>query len=398
VKIVYILFSNLVCGGHIQALQHVNRLIDRGHEVSVCLLDESVEVSESFSWFPNFCAKVLHPQNFPENVDISVATYWATAIPSLNMPSKHKVYFVQLDETLFFDDPAVKSRVALTYLCNFTYITEARWVVDWLKNSFGHDAEYIPKGFDEKTVHPVEPIQPKKEGKFRILIEGSIAAPFKRVREALEVCKDFDCEVWCISNYGEFPPDIKIDRVFSQVNFNDMKYIYSSCDILLKLSSVEGVFGPPLEMMACGGVCIVSDVKGHDEYIHHEHNALVVPGGDVDLAKQALKRLMFDKELFKHLQHNGALTARSMKWDASIDKLENLFARLVSLSPGLYSDYKYTSLVDNSLMHTQMANSQLEILQANVEGMQRSNFWKLRNVWFKFKNAIGQLLGRGKKI
>ncbi len=328
-KIVYVLSSNLVCGGHIIILQHITRLAKRGHNLFICILDESIPAqSSSFAWFPNFNCSVVHPQNFPDDVDICVATFWATVIPVLNFPAKHKVYFVQSDETRFYDDLIIKNQVSLTYLSNIHYMTEAQWIVQWLQNNFGHQAVYIPNALDHKIIHPAKPIENKRKDRFRILVEGTINTPFKRVKEAIEASQCLNCEIWCVSNGGKPDPDWQIDRFFYQVDFSEMKYIYSSCDILVKLSSVEGFFGPPLEMMACGGVCVVSDVTGYDEYIKDEYNALVIPNGDVNLAHQALKRLINDRELYNKLQQNGKLTADSMQWEDSIDKLEKFYENL----------------------------------------------------------------------
>ena len=328
-KIVYVLSSNIVCGGHIIILQHINRLAKRGYDVSICLLNESIPAKQnSFSWFPNFNLPVVHPKDFPDAVDICVATFWATVIPVLKFTAQHKVYFVQSDETRFYDDPILKNQVILSYLCNIHYITEAKWIVEWLKENFGHQAVYIPNALDSDIIHPAKPIEKKREDKLRILVEGTIDAPFKRVKEAIEASQRLDCEIWCVSNQGEPSPDWNIDRFFYKVNFSQMKHIYSSCDILVKLSSVEGFFGPPLEMMACGGVCIVSDVTGYDEYIKDEYNALVIPNGDVNLAHQGLKRLINDKDLYKKLQENGKITADSMKWEDSINKLEVFYQNL----------------------------------------------------------------------
>lgn len=328
-KIVYVLPSNLVCGGHIIVLQHVTRLAKLGHNVAICVLDETIPArSYSFSWFPNFNCPVVHPKNFPDAVDICVATFWDTVISVLKFPAKHKVYFVQSDETRFYDDPIMKSQVVLTYLCNINYITEAKWIAEWLKADFGHQATYIPNALDPDIIHPDKPLEKKRRDKLRILVEGTIDSPFKKIKEAIEASQDLDCEIWCISNRGYPSPDWKIDRFFYKVDFNQMKHIYSSCDILVKLSSVEGFFGPPLEMMACGGVCVVSDVTGYDEYIEHEYNALVIPNGDVNLARQALIRLINDKSLYTTLQKNGKLTSLSMKWEDSINKLEYYYQNL----------------------------------------------------------------------
>jgi len=334
VKIVYVLPSNLVCGGHIIVLQHITRLAKRGHEIIICLLNEAIPAtSSSFEWFPNFNYTVVHPTNFPDGVDICVATFWATVIPVLKFPAKHKIYFVQSDETRFYDDPIIKDQVILSYLCNIHYMTEAKWIVEWLKDNFGHQAVYIPNALDPNIIHPAEPITPKQADKLRILVEGTIDTPFKRVKEAIQASQGLNCEIWCVSNGGKPSPEWKIDRFFYKVSFSKMKHIYSSCDILVKLSSVEGFFGPPLEMMACGGVCIVSDVTGYDEYIKDEYNALVVPNGDVNLAHQALKRLINDPKLYDKLQKNGKLTADSMEWEDSIDRLEEFYYQLFNLLP-----------------------------------------------------------------
>ena len=328
-KIVYVLESNLVCGGHIVVLQHVTRLAKRGHDLSICILDEAISAnSSSFDWFPGFNCAVVDSHNFPDGVDICVATFWDTVIPVLKFHSQQKVYFVQSDETRFYDDPIVKSCVVLSYLSNIYYMTEAKWIAAWLKNSFGHNATYIPNALDPSIIYPDIPTATKQKDKLRILVEGAIASPFKRVQEAIVASQGLNCEIWCVSNEGKPLPDWKVDKFFYKVDFNKMKHIYASCDILVKLSSVEGFFGPPLEMMACGGVCVVSDVTGYDEYIVDEHNALVIPNGDVDLAHKALKRLIEDKELYSKLQKNGRITADSMQWEDSIDLLEYFYQNL----------------------------------------------------------------------
>jgi glycosyltransferase involved in cell wall biosynthesis len=381
-KIVYTFFSNLVCGGHIEALQQATRLAARGHEVAICLLDETSPASkEVFQWFPNFSLPVFHPNQFPEDVDINVATFWATALPVFTSSAKHKAYFVQLDETKFYDDEITKSKVLFTYLLNFHYMTEARWVIQWLHQNFGRSAAYIRKGFDPTIVYPTTPIEPKKPGQFRILVEGSITSPFKRVKEAIIACQNLGCEIWCVSNLGQLPPDLKVDRFFSNVSFDQMSPIYSSCDILVKLSSVEGVFAPPLEMMACGGVSVVSDVSGYDEYITHEYNALVVPDGDIGLAREAIIRLMKDPDLYAKLRQNGQLTAESMAWEPSIDKLEEFFQEIVTndqfqLSPDLTVLHLLTQL-----------NHHFDHLENLRFTLQRSKVWRLVNFWIGLRDG-----------
>lgn len=110
----------------------------------------------------------------------------------------------------------------------------------------------------------------------------------------------------------------------------DMRRIYSSCDILLKLSRVEGFFGPPMEMMACGGATVVGRVTGYDEYIVDGQNALVVDALDINAARNAVQRLIDDTTLRGNLIAAGAKTAREWDWESSINTLEKFFAELAA--------------------------------------------------------------------
>jgi len=55
----------------------------------------------------------------------------------------------------------------------------------------------------------------------------------------------------------------------------DIKAIYSSCDVFLKMSSVEGSFCPPMEAMACGCAVVVGKATEYDEVIWDGYSALV---------------------------------------------------------------------------------------------------------------------------
>jgi hypothetical protein len=142
------------------------------------------------------------------------------------------------------------------------------------------------------------------------------------MKEAFEAVAPLDVEVWCVSSLGKPEPDWKCNRFFEQIPMTDMKRVYSSCDILLKLSRVEGFFGPPMEMMACGGAVVVGRVTGYDEYIIDGYNAIVVDPLDIPAAREAVQLLINNKNTYDSLVENGKKTAREWSWEKSIDVLE----------------------------------------------------------------------------
>lgn len=96
-----------------------------------------------------------------------------------------------------------------------------------------------------------------------------------------------------------------------------MRHIYSSCDILLKMSRVESFAYPPLEAMACGCNVVLGEVRGGVEYAQDEVNLLMVAAGDVAQARAAVERLMADESLRERLRLAGYETVRNWNWEAS---------------------------------------------------------------------------------
>lgn len=333
-KIGYIVPSCSVSGGMAVICQHANRLQARGHSV---VMLSTVE-TKPMTWFPNQQVPVCDINAWDGELDIVVATGWSTAFWLYEVPAKVRCYFVQSDETRFHpDDSRWQHITALTYFLRVNYLTEARWIRAWLKDNFGHDAALVPNGLDTTIFQPCEPLAAKGV-KPRILLEGAIGLPYKGMAEAFAAVSPLDIEVWCVSSYGAPEPDWKCDRFFEHVPMQDMKKIYASCDILLKLSRVEGFFGPPMEMMACGGVAVVGEVTGYDEYIVDGRNALVVDPLDIDGARQAVQRLINDPALRQRLIEAGRATVDQWQWEPSIDTLESYYRQLLA-DPVCWSDY-----------------------------------------------------------
>lgn len=319
-RVAYLIPGVGISGGTAVICQHANRLKERGFDV---LLLDVLESERPITWFPDLQVEVVPFSQRPANIDIAVATGWQTVDYLERMNVARPMYFVQSDETRFFDDPGLKAHIRATYMRPFEYLTEARWIKRWLADEFGHSATYVPNGLDPEIIHPAEPLAPRGN-RLRILLEGPIDIPFKGMADAFAAVKGLDCEVWCVSSHGVPRPHWRCDRFFHAMPMQDMKHIYSSCDVLLKMSRVEGFFGPPLEMMACGGVSVVAKVTGYDEYIVDGSNALVVEPGDIPGARAALQRLLSDRALRAKLIEAGRVTAEAWRWEPTIDRLEEL--------------------------------------------------------------------------
>jgi len=320
-SICYIIPTTNITGGVAVVCEHLNRLQKLGFKCLIASYDNKTDLS----WFPNQSVKVISlkgGQKTIEQYKTVVATGWITAYELLLLNVEKKIYFVQSDETRFYPKSSyLKQRVKRTYTFPFEFMTEAKWIQKWLKENFSKDSFYVPNGINTDIFHPDTPFAPKPKNKKRILLEGAINLPFKGMEEAFKVVQDLDCEVWCVSYDGKPKLEWHCDRFFEKVPMQEMRKIYSSCDILLKLSRVEGFFGPPLEMMACGGVSIVAKVTGYDEYIIDGYNALVTETNNIPKTKKIVKNLIKDKKMYNHLKSNSQKTLEKMGWNKSIEIL-----------------------------------------------------------------------------
>ncbi len=321
-KIVYVIPGTGISGGIAVILQHVNRLKKRGYDVYLLSQDNKNRIT----WFKNNVTII--PQNTKythlfNDIDVLVLTGWDTVKITDHIKAKRTVYFVQSDERRFTDDVVTKRLMHATYKNNFEYMTEAKWIQRWLKQEFNHDAYYVPNGLDKELFYKTNSIENKKR-KTRVLLEGPINIPFKGVKEAYNAVKDLNCDIWIVSSGGNPNPLWKYDRFFEKIPMHKMREIYSSCDIMVKLSRVEGFFGPPMEAMACGCAVVAGKCTGSDEYIVNRRNALVVNPTNIDQVRNAVKELMVDRKFKDKLVRNGFETVKKWHWEDSISYLEKM--------------------------------------------------------------------------
>lgn len=316
-KIAYVIPGCSISGGVAVILQHANRLQERGYDVVLVSMDGNTQIN----WHP-IHVPIVTESSAPADRDIVIATFWATMNVARRIEAKKRFYFIQSDESRFYSPSSGLSRLAYkTYKADdFTFLTMAGWLKRWLWQNFNKHASYIPNGLDAELMHKTQPIVPKGD-KVRVLLEGPIAVPYKGLSEAFAAVRNLNCEVWCVSSVGRPEPSWRCDRFFEGVSYETMKGIYSSCDILLKMSRVESFLYPPLEMMACGGVPVVGEVTGTDEYIINNYNALLVPN-HVRAASNAVQRLIEDHALREQLAAGGRETVKKWDWNRSIDLLE----------------------------------------------------------------------------
>lgn len=328
-KCIFTLGSPAIGGGTNVIFEHATRMAKEGEDVYI-VTDKKVE-PEEYAWhtYAHLLKWVTYEEIEDEEFDMAIATWWRTVYETYRIKAKHYVYFVQSIESRFYPDNEVglKMLAEMTYMLDMKVITEATWIKKYLEK-YGVEAYLVHNGI-RKDIFTVKGNKFEKCKGLRVLIEGPVDVGFKNVPKTVKLVKQSKAdEIWLLTS-----SDIKeykdVDRVFSRVPPKDCAKIYRSCDVIVKLSYVEGMFGPPLEMFHCGGTSIVYDVTGHDEYIIHEKNGLVAKTDDDEKVIEYINQLKDKPEYLKKLKNEAIKTAENwVSWEESSLKFYEVVKKL----------------------------------------------------------------------
>ena len=333
-SIAFLLGGVEISGGINVIFQHAMYLSKKGYSVSF-VTSKPVYPSE-IKWHPLYefiknspdGAITWYTFNDLNNIsfDFAIATWWRTYFHLWKVTAGNYLYFVQSIESRFYPshEIALRSVVESTYELDNGYITECNWISQYLHDNYGHEVPVAPNGIDKDVfnLNAVE-IESRDEHKLRVLIEGPVDVQFKNVPATINIVKrSMADEVWLLTSSG-VSAMAGIDRVFSRIPLQFTPAVYKSCDLIIKLSYVEGMFGPPLEMFHCGGTCIVYDVTGHDEYVQHKKNGIVVKTDSEQDVVNYLNELRENRNVLANLKEGAIKTAELWPdWSQSSELFE----------------------------------------------------------------------------
>jgi glycosyltransferase involved in cell wall biosynthesis len=315
-RVAFVVNDLQLSGGVTVVVEHAQRLVRHGIDAELVLARAQAEPDWGFAGLGDLPVHGMEVAR-QTGYDVVVATWWETVGPALELPGKRHAYFIQSLEDRFYR-PGEPQRLAaaLTHDLPLPVITEARWIAETLESLHPQRrCLYVRNGIAKDVFASPEAPPLRREGPLRVLIEGN-SAWFKGVPEALASVRAMQQprHVTVVSPGGELPEgaDVRVGPLSQR----DLAATYANADVVLKLSRVEGMFGPPLEAFHLGATCVVSAVTGHDEYVEHGENGLVVEWDDVRGTSRALDLLARDRMLLHRLRWGALATARGWpSWD-----------------------------------------------------------------------------------
>jgi O-antigen biosynthesis protein len=321
-KVAFVVNDLALSGGIGVVVQHARQLVaHHGFDARLVLAREQVEETWRYDALAHVPVLGLDDAR-GEHWDVVAGTWWETLHAAFTIPADRHAYFVQSLEDRFYKryEPE-RAGAAATLALPVAFITEARWIRDTLAQLRPDaDCYLVRNGIDKDDFPPLERVEPRLDGPLRVLIEGNPSVWFKHVPEAIDTAALMERphHVTVVTGERAELAGKPVDEMLGGLTHREMADVYARSDVVLKLSGVEGMFGPPLEGFHRGATCVVTPVTGHEEYVEHGFNGLVCDWDDPRGTARLLDLLASDRRLLHHLRFNALETARAWPtWEQS---------------------------------------------------------------------------------
>jgi glycosyltransferase involved in cell wall biosynthesis len=403
VRVAFLTQDLQLSGGVGVVVEHASQLARRhGFDVSIVLTRDQAEPDWAFRGLEHLHVVPL-ADAIGRTYDVAVSTWWETADYLFDLDAHRYASFVQsLEDRFYLPEEPERMAAALTLDLPVRFVTEARWIARALEAlQPGNRALLVRNGIAKDVFGAPAAAPVALHGPLRVLVEGSARIGFKGVREALEATTAMNEErvVTLVTPDRDedeldepLPP---ADRVVRAVPHAEMARLYSEHDVVLKLSRVEGMFGPPLEGFHRGATCVVTPVTGHEEYVRHGVNGMVVDWDDVRGTARTLDLLARDRALLHQLRTGAVATARAWpSWEQAGGFMALALRRIAAEPPPapriagrrLVRDFQANLAVGQRLTidHTITSTVLLEVREQNAY---KVGLW-LRGVFLKLTAPV----------
>jgi glycosyltransferase involved in cell wall biosynthesis len=246
--------------------------------------------------------------------DVVIATWWETAEALWELNAGSRALLLQSLEERFYAEHQLFERLGAASVLGLPihYVAIAGWLSDVVAE-LRPDAlcRVVRNGIDKDVFRASPERAPASADEpLRVLVEGQPDLWFKAVPEAIAAARACSAPVTVTLVAPDGADDATgAERVAGGLDAAGMAALYAEQDVVLKLSRVEGLGLVPLEAMHVGVPAVVTPYTGHEEYMRHGENGLVVGYDDPAGTTAALDRLAGDRALLGRLSRGALATA-----------------------------------------------------------------------------------------
>jgi glycosyltransferase involved in cell wall biosynthesis len=258
--------------------------------------------------------------------DVIIATWWETAewVNALRPNKGAKVYFIQHHE-IFPHLPV--ERCKATYRLPLHKVVVARWLKQVMDTQYGDEiVDLVPNSVDRYQFFA--PVRHKHSTPTVGVLYSTVPSKGLDVSlSALQVVRERFPDLRIISFGSEKPsnklPLPKHAKFFFCPPQEQIRNLYSRCDVWITASRSEGFNLPAMEAMACRTPVVSTRTGWPEEAVKSGINGVLVDIEDkIALANGVQWVLSRSEEDWRNLSSNAYATVASSSWKASAELFE----------------------------------------------------------------------------
>ena len=325
-RIVYLLYNTSNNGGNRVVFEHVNRLTDRGYNVSVFAL-----FSKKPTWFSlKTSVRNILSLICLRNIDVIVATFWPTAFIAFLKNSKKKFYFIQNWEENFYQNKMLKFLVKFSLKLPLRKIVVSKFLESKILENNQKERSVFKIGDTglDRSIFKFHSLK-KNGSKIKILSVISSYSRYKGIDLLIlaigKLKKMHQSYEFTLASAESKVYSAIFDTFVSNPSRIELAKLYQESHILLGTSRTEGFFLPGIEAMACGCLLITTNNGGVLEYAENNKNSIVLEKIDKLWKEDIIEKVIRNKRLYNLLVSNGVRTVRRYSWNTIIRDLENIY-------------------------------------------------------------------------
>lgn len=277
----------------------------------------------------------LFQSAFPE-ADITVATYWETAIITSKFGKGVVANFMQHYEPYFCDDQVTGGIAQTTHRLGLVKIANSSWLKAKLETSKSEDEKiYQCTNAVDLDRFYVEGNTSSTDKELNLISYGGRGVAWKGFDEmaaavgmARNKLPDWTIN-WNVYGSASLPADNDVAsyNALGFLNPDSLREAYNKNDVLLSASWYESFPLFPIEAMACG-LAVITTAKGTEDYAYDGKNSIVVEEKNVDSISQGIITLATDKALRGRIANAGLETAKDFGWPDAVDRMSRVLTEV----------------------------------------------------------------------
>lgn len=270
------------------------------------------------------------PRDVPP-ADVLISTWWETAEWAASLPQDRgaRAYLIQGHEIFDF---VPKLRCEATYRMPFHKIVISRWLADLMAERYGDViTDVVPNGVDHTQFFAPERSKQRKPTVGILYHEASLKGLDVALSAVNKLRSHFPC--LRVVAFGSKPPtDTRLLPGYIDLHVappqDDLRKLYSSCDVWLTTSRSEGFNLMAMEAMACRTPVVSSRTGWPVEGIRDGVNGYLVEIDDPVAAAEAAARVLdLEDRVWQTMSANAFETVANATWESSCQKFEQALYR-----------------------------------------------------------------------